>query len=433
MSLKNCFGHLALLTIASSFAVACSAQTEGPQENVGAATSALGERSLVRGLGGLCLDVQNGSTAWQTPNQTWGCNATAAQQWHVTPRGEIRGIADLCLDVHNGSTEWGTPVQTYPCTGGAAQQWEVQADGSIRGLGGLCLDVRNGSTTWGTAVQMYPCTGNAAQKWSFEALSRCVEHELGGFRSKYLAMGGESSWLGCALGDASLAADGSWAVGFEHGLIYQRAGGIPVAMEQRLYNAWRGAYTSTGWPSGDSYMLGAGGWATRMTEGEASIIWSPRGGAQVVRGGVGEAYWRSGGASGSLGFPIENEHDPESRKAYQNFEHGTLCWKSYWSFGWREDTMVASTPAGCWASSGGGGGGGGTPQCTAGTTAPFGCAYGQTCSVFGSVAVCSACGGEGEICCPSSLGLACRSPADICLGGTPTATTGAGTCTYHLP
>ena len=68
--------------------------------------------------------------------------------------------------------------------------------------------------------------------------------------------------------------------------------------------------------------------------------------------------------------------------------------------------MVASTPAGCWASSGGGGGG--TPQCTAGTTAPFGCPYGQTCNVFGSVAVCSACGGEG-------------------------ATTGAGTCSYHLP
>jgi uncharacterized protein with LGFP repeats len=428
MSFKFGFSSFA---IASMLVAGCAVQTAATEEGAASTSSALENVSVIHGLGGQCLDVQWGSTAWETPVQMWPCNSDGAQVWRYLPTGEIKGLGGLCLDVKNGSTDPWTPVQMYPCTGGAAQKWDVRADGTIHGLGGQCLDVRNGSTAPGAIAQMFPCTGNIAQKWSLQTILGCADYNIGSFRTTWKSMGGAGSWLGCPTGDAYSRSDGSWIGTFEHGALFLY-GSSTFALRKVVFDSWTSAYSYTGRPAGNSYAVGTNGWENTMTEGEASIIWSPVAGAQVVRGGIGEKYRAMGGAGGSLGFPIENERDPSSGRAYQRFEHGTICWKSYWSFGWQEDTEVVAPGASCWDTSTTGGGGG-SPQCTSGYSPPYGCGAGQFCNVVGTGAWCSACGAEGQVCCPGGLGYACALPADVCQGGTPTDVSAAGMCVYHLP
>ncbi|GAA0452033.1 glucosylceramidase [Paractinoplanes deccanensis] len=122
----------------------------------------------IRGLGGKCLDVTDGSTANGNQPQMWDCTAgNTNQQWARNADGTITGLGK-CLDVANNSTADGAAVHLWDCIGTvASQKWTVTAAGDIvNTASGKCLDVKDNSTANGAKLQIWACTGAAHQKWS---------------------------------------------------------------------------------------------------------------------------------------------------------------------------------------------------------------------------------------------------------------------------
>jgi len=57
----------------------------------------------------------------------------------------------------------------------------------------------------------------------------------------------------------------------------------------------------------------------------ASIYWTPQTGAREVYGAIRDAWLRSDGSGGRLGFPVDVEHDSEGGRV-QNFQRGSIRW-----------------------------------------------------------------------------------------------------------
>ncbi|MEV4343600.1 ricin-type beta-trefoil lectin domain protein [Actinoplanes sp. NPDC049596] len=122
----------------------------------------------IKGLGGKCLDVTDGSTANGNQPQLWDCTSgNTNQQWTRNADGTITGLGK-CLDVAGNSTADGAAVHLWDCIGTvASQKWTVTAGGDIvNTASGKCLDVKDNSTANGAKLQIWACTGAANQKWS---------------------------------------------------------------------------------------------------------------------------------------------------------------------------------------------------------------------------------------------------------------------------
>ncbi|MFJ4717150.1 ricin-type beta-trefoil lectin domain protein [Streptomyces sp. NPDC088785] len=127
-----------------------------------------GDRTgALKGLGGKCLDVKDGSTANGTAAQIWTCVAGSQNQtWTVQADGTVRARGK-CLDVASGSTANGAKVQLYDCNGTGAQQWRLEPSGDlVNAAADKCLDVTGNSSADGVATQLWTCTGAANQKWA---------------------------------------------------------------------------------------------------------------------------------------------------------------------------------------------------------------------------------------------------------------------------
>lgn len=126
--------------------------------------------TVLKGIGGNCLDVEGGKTANGTKVQMWKCHGDVNQRWVQAARGgEIRGIGGKCL------TASGTAVVLSSCNNGQSQKWRlVYSQGGqarIVGVGNKCLDVAQSGTANGTAVILYQCTSNPNQKWTFSSFA----------------------------------------------------------------------------------------------------------------------------------------------------------------------------------------------------------------------------------------------------------------------
>ncbi|WP_328965404.1 family 16 glycosylhydrolase [Streptomyces virginiae] len=120
----------------------------------------------IRGIGGMCVDVADGSDADRTPIQLHDCTGGAAQQWTIGGDGTVRALGK-CLDVAGGSTADGAVVQLYTCNGTNAQKWTYTGARDLTNTGaGKCLDAKGNSSADGTRLQTWTCTGAANQKWT---------------------------------------------------------------------------------------------------------------------------------------------------------------------------------------------------------------------------------------------------------------------------
>ncbi|MGC5224456.1 ricin-type beta-trefoil lectin domain protein [Micromonospora sp. DT81.3] len=120
----------------------------------------------ITGVGGKCVDVDNGSSANGTKVQLWDCASFNAAQQTFVPRsdGTLRTLGK-CLDVSDFGTSNGSRVHLWDCSGGANQKWKVNTDGSIvNPVSGRCLDADG--TANGTRLQLWDCAGSANQQWS---------------------------------------------------------------------------------------------------------------------------------------------------------------------------------------------------------------------------------------------------------------------------
>jgi beta-glucanase (GH16 family) len=122
--------------------------------------------AAVRGVGGMCVDVANASTADGTPIQLHDCTGVDAQKWTFREDGTVRALGK-CLDVTDGSTRDGAPVVLRTCDGAASQRWtRTEARDLTNVRADKCLDAKDGSSADGTRLQIRTCTGAAHQKWT---------------------------------------------------------------------------------------------------------------------------------------------------------------------------------------------------------------------------------------------------------------------------
>ncbi|MFF6996440.1 family 16 glycosylhydrolase [Streptomyces sp. NPDC008313] len=120
----------------------------------------------IKGIGGMCVDVANASSADGTPVQLHGCNQADAQKWTFAADGTVRALGK-CLDVKGGSTADGAAVQLYTCNGTKAQQWVHTDAHDLTNTGAdKCLDAKDKSSADGTRLQIWSCGGGADQKWT---------------------------------------------------------------------------------------------------------------------------------------------------------------------------------------------------------------------------------------------------------------------------
>lgn len=119
----------------------------------------------ITGIGGMCVDVANASSANGTPLQLHYCTGNAAQQWSVGPDDSIRALGK-CMDARGSGTANGTPVQLYDCNGSGAQRWAISPANDIVNIhANKCLDAKGQSSADGTRLQLWECSGNPNQKW----------------------------------------------------------------------------------------------------------------------------------------------------------------------------------------------------------------------------------------------------------------------------
>jgi hypothetical protein len=127
---------------------------------------------------GKCLDVPNGSTQTRLQLQQWGCGSGAQNQQfefqRVAPGTLGIGIylvrnraSGLCLQVQDGSSANGAPIVQVSCNSAAnSQRFELQR---VTGLGSdrdfqlvaahsrRCIDVTAASTANGAKVHQWGC------------------------------------------------------------------------------------------------------------------------------------------------------------------------------------------------------------------------------------------------------------------------------------
>ena len=121
---------------------------------------------VIRGIGDMCADVTDTSTADGTPIQLHNCSGNEAQKWTLGSDGTVQALGK-CLDVQAGSHDDGTSVQLYTCNGSKAQQWSYTAARDLTNVGSdKCLDAKDNSSADGTRLQIWTCSGNANQKWT---------------------------------------------------------------------------------------------------------------------------------------------------------------------------------------------------------------------------------------------------------------------------
>lgn len=152
----------------------------------------------VTGVGGKCIEVQNGAIASGTKLVLNDCNASSQrlvtnavfkpgvssnlclddssgggtksdvsncisgampEQWTVTGNGEV-----LSEESHACLTS-GSPATLSPCTGAASQLWTVGGNLIKNTASGQCLTDPGSSTTSGTATTVAACNGASNQSW----------------------------------------------------------------------------------------------------------------------------------------------------------------------------------------------------------------------------------------------------------------------------
>lgn len=113
---------------------------------------------------GRCLDVQGDRRAG-SPVVVAPCHGEADQRWTVTPGGRIRGTGGVCLDVQGGSTLPGTDIAVAWCDRGPGQTFERSVRDELRVLG-MCLDLDRPAVGDLARVELRPCDGSRDQRWS---------------------------------------------------------------------------------------------------------------------------------------------------------------------------------------------------------------------------------------------------------------------------
>jgi hypothetical protein len=151
---------------------------------------------------------------------------------------------------------------------------------------------------------------------------------------KYLALGGDASFLGLPITNEVNQATGGRRSSFQGGVIlwHSSTGAFEVhgAILSR-YNSLGGTNSFLGFPlSDETDVKGLGGLAGKLSRfSGGTIYWSPQTGAYEVHGSIRGRYEAIGGPTSALGYPTSNETvvSPQDVR-YNAFQNGVIAWKS---------------------------------------------------------------------------------------------------------
>ena len=160
-----------------------------------------GGAAVAAGTSSYCMDAY-GSGGNPSAGQAVAintCDQGASQLSDVYPDGMV-SIGGLCLDIQGGTSSLGTQlVNLEPCDDSANQVWAQVGSTVVNKATSDCLDEPNGSTTPGTQLDISPCNGSPAQAWLGPAGQPCDIYAANGTactaaysmtRAMYAAYGG---------------------------------------------------------------------------------------------------------------------------------------------------------------------------------------------------------------------------------------------------
>jgi hypothetical protein len=125
--------------------------------------------SVIRGIGGKCLDDRGNSSRNRNPVIIWSCNSSDSAQGWTYSNGELVHNGKCANDQGGGGS--GSKVILWTCNHSSNEVWfhsstngEFVLGSTTHGL--ICLDDPGSSRTNGTQLIVWKCHNTSNQHWS---------------------------------------------------------------------------------------------------------------------------------------------------------------------------------------------------------------------------------------------------------------------------
>jgi hypothetical protein len=122
-------------------------------------------KQVSNGNTNMCMNVENhGYPVAGTPLRVKPCDPWRNQQWLFNEDGSVTGVGGYCVDSQNGNQAEGAQVIYVPCAGIPRQKWTVSGTQLIAS-GGKCVDVSGGEPNPLAPLVLATCNGSPTQQW----------------------------------------------------------------------------------------------------------------------------------------------------------------------------------------------------------------------------------------------------------------------------
>lgn len=171
---------------------------------------------------------------------------------------------------------------------------------------------------------------NALPSTYWPAVWTSIQKGLGEIDSKYAELGGVNSFLGAPTGEETAIGKGRYRT-YQRGVIYWAPDSGAHEVHGAIltqYNKHQGATGSLGFPLQDELPGGRpGSMVSRFEYG--AIYWSPGTGAWETHGAIFAHYLYKGGDKSFLGLPVSDEMNCANGQGRESrFQGGTIFWSS---------------------------------------------------------------------------------------------------------
>jgi hypothetical protein len=132
---------------------------------LGSLTGCATPKQVSNGNTNMCMNVEwHGYPVAGTPLRVKPCDPWRNQQWFFNKDGSVTGVGGYCVDTQDGSQTEGAQVLYVPCAATASQKWTVSGAQLIAN-GGKCLDVSGGAPNPLAPVVLAACNSSPTQQW----------------------------------------------------------------------------------------------------------------------------------------------------------------------------------------------------------------------------------------------------------------------------
>jgi Ricin-type beta-trefoil lectin domain len=132
---------------------------------LGSLTGCATAKQVSNGNTNMCMNVEwHGYPVAGTPLRVKPCDPWRNQQWLFNKDGSVTGVGGYCVDTQDGSETEGAQVLYVPCAGTPSQKWTVSGSQLIAN-GGKCVDVSGGEPNPLASVVLAACNSSPTQQW----------------------------------------------------------------------------------------------------------------------------------------------------------------------------------------------------------------------------------------------------------------------------